>query len=1003
MEKAYSEQRHRIISFKHMRKYFIAIALLICTTMSAQDFLIKGTVTDQKSGAVIELATIRLMKSDSTFVTGASTQQNGSFKFSLKKAGNYILKFSYIGYNSKYKNVSLTKDKPEVNLGAVALSQNDIVMEAATIKARIAKLEMHKDTFIYNVAAYKVPEGATLEALIDKLPGAVVDDNGGITINGKTVSEIRVDGKDFFKGDTKVAMKNLPVALIDKVKAYDMQSDYTKQTGIDDGNEKTVLDLEMKKKLKSAWSSNADLAYGNHERYSNNVFMNRFTDNTRITAFGSVNNVGDRRFRGGGPGFFGGGNGLSANKSMGLDGFWNNGKKDGEAGFFELGGNFKLNHTTTESLSRSNSETFLNTQSTSSFSNNSGHNYGKSSNANVEMFLRWNPDSMTSIYVRPSFNHSESNSNSDSKNVTFNSNPYKVTSNPLDSMFLSNDAMNVPVDLAAMAVNRNIRNSLNSNDNNNADASFSITRKLNSKGRSVSLDGDLGYSKGNNENFNNSDIFYYQRKNNREVYTNQYTTSPSKSWNYSTRVSYSEPLLKELFLQTSYNFSYRYSDSDRSLYELDSLNNWGLGNLHALGSLPSVDSLNTALNVQNSQYATYRDYTHSFNIGLRFVNENFNFSAGVRFEPQSTKLDYQKNLLDTTVTRNIFNVSPDVRLRWNMDKFSRLELRYRGASSQPSMTDLLDVTDNSDQLNIHKGNPGLKPSWSNNFNMHYNTYQQTHQRSFAADISFNQTLNNISNAVTYDATSGVRTYRPENINGNWNTNGWFMFNTALGTDNMFFLGTDMRTGFSNSVGYISTGNTDSQKNTMKTLNLGDRLRASYRTDYLELSLNGSINYDHSRSNLQSQSNLDTYTFAYGTNIQFNTTWKMTLSTDIAMNSRRGYNDASMNTNELIWNAQLSQSFLAQNAATLSLQMFDLLHQLSNISRSINAQMRSDSWSNGINSYFMVHFIYRLNVFGGMGGRIRMSGADSDRNSDRSPGNRGGRGGGEGGGPGGGPR
>ena len=122
-----------------------------------------------------------------------------------------------------------------------------------------------------------------------------------------------------------------------------------------------------------------------------------------------------------------------------------------------------------------------------------------------------------------------------------------------------------------------------------------------------------------------------------------------------------------------------------------------------------------------------------------------------------------------------------------------------------------------------------------------------------------------------------------------------------------------------------------------------------------------------------------------------------------MNSRRGYNDASMNTNELIWNAQLSQSFLAQNAATLSLQMFDLLHQLSNISRSINAQMRSDSWSNGINSYFMVHFIYRLNVFGGMGGRIRMSGADSDRNSDRSPGNRGGRGGGEGGGPGGGPR
>lgn len=972
------------------------MTLLICTKMSAQDFLITGKVTDQKSGAGIEMATIRLMKSDSAFVTGASTQNDGNFKISLKKAGNYILKFSYIGYNSKYKSIAVTKDKPEVNLGSVALPQNDIVMQAATVRARIAKLEMRKDTFVYNVAAYKVPEGATLEALIDKLPGAVVDDNGGITINGKTVSEIRVDGKDFFKGDTKVAMKNLPVSLIDKVKAYDMQSDYTKQTGIDDGNEKTVLDLEMKKKLKSAWSNNTDLAYGNHDRYSGNMFFNRFTDNTRITALGSMNNLGDRRFRGGGPGFAGGANGLSANKTLGLDGFWNNSKKDTEAGFFEYGGNVKLNHSATESLSRSNSETFLNTQSTSSFANSSGHNYGKSSDASVEMYLRWNPDSMTSVYVRPSFSHSESNANSDSKNVTFNSNPYKVASNPLDSMFLSNNAMNVPLDLAAIAVNRNIRNSLSASHNNNADANFSITRKLNNKGRSISFDGDWGYSKGNNSSFNSSDIFYYQRKKDQEAYSNQYTLSPSKSWNYSARLSYSEPLLKKLFLQTSYNFSYRYSDSDRSLYELDSLSNWGLGNLHALGSLPPLDSLNMALNQENSQYATYRDYIHTINVGVRYVNENINFSAGVRFQPQSTKLYYQKNLLDTTVTRNIFNISPDVRLRWNMNNFTRLELRYRGSSSQPSMTDLLDVTDNTDQLNIHKGNPGLKPSWSNNFNLHYHTYQSTHQRSFASDVSFSQVSNSISNAVSYDETSGVRTSHPENINGNWNTNGWFMFNTGLGSDNMFFLGTDVRAGFSHSVGYISTGNTDSQKNTMKTLNLGDRLRASYRSDYIEVSLNGSINYDHSRSSLQSQSNLDTYTFSYGTNVQFNSTWNMTLSTDIAMNSRRGFNDASMNTNELIWNAQLSQSFLAQNAATLSLQMFDILHQMSNISRSINAQMRSDSWSNGINSYFMLHFIYRLNVFGGMGGRIRTNNANG---SDRSRGNNRFSGGSQGGGSG----
>ena len=228
---------------------FLIFALLLPGTMLAEDYIITGTVTDGKDNSALAFVTVRLMKADSSFVTGVSTSDAGTFKLNAKKAGKYILKFSSIGYSPVFKNVTLTKAAPQAALGKITMTSNDIVMDAATVKARIAKLEMHNDTFIYNVAAYKVPEGATLEALIDKLPGAVVDDDGGITINGKTVSEIRVDGKDFFKGDTKVAMKNVPVSLINRVKAYDMQSDYTQQTGIDDGNEKTVLDLEMKKKL----------------------------------------------------------------------------------------------------------------------------------------------------------------------------------------------------------------------------------------------------------------------------------------------------------------------------------------------------------------------------------------------------------------------------------------------------------------------------------------------------------------------------------------------------------------------------------------------------------------------------------------------------------------------------------------------------------------------------------------------------------------------------------
>ncbi|MBQ8098454.1 MAG: outer membrane beta-barrel protein [Bacteroidaceae bacterium] len=968
-----------------MRRYFLITLMLLALAAKAEDYLISGTVIDKNTNQPVPMATVRLMKADSTFISGASSSASGVFNVNAKKAGKYILKFSYIGYVPVYRDVTLTKSQPTAKLGNVTIAPNDIIMKSATVKARLAKLEMHKDTFVYNVAAYRVPEGATLEALIDKLPGAVVDDDGGVTINGKTVSEVRVDGKDFFKGDTKVAMKNMPVSLINRVKVYDMQSDYTQQTGIDDGNEKTVMDLELKKKLKSTLFSNIDLAYGNHDRYSSNVFVNRFTDNTRISVFGSMNNVGDRRFRGGGPGFRGGSNGLSANKNVGVDGFWNNGKKEREGGFFQIGGNVRLSHVSTDALSRTNSETFLNTDNESSFSNSSGHSLGKRSSASVELNLRWNPDTLTSVYMRPNISHNESNSSSNSLSATFNSNPYEVTDNPLDSMFRSLNSFNVPTSLSNIAVNRNSRMSIGASHSNNYDVNLGITRRLNNKGRSISLDGGAALSNSDNFSYNISDIFYYQRRSNQQVYSNQYSTSPSKSWNYNVRASYSEPLAKNLFLQTSYNFRHRYSDSDRSLFQLDSLAGWGIGNVHPLGMLPEGDSLNMALNIENSRYATYRYDEHTINVGLRYVNEDFNLSAGLRLNPERTKLDYKKNQLDTIVTRDVFNVSPDVRLRWNMDRFTRLELRYRGSSSQPSMTDLLDVTDTSDPLNISKGNPGLKPSWSNNFNLHYNTYLQEHQRSFAADASFSQTSNSISNAVVYDPTSGVRTTRPENINGNWRTNGWFMFNTSFGPDNIFFVGTDANVGYSHNVGFISTGNSNSEKNTVKTLGLGDRLRVNYRNDFFEVGLNGSINYDHSRSSLQERNNMDTYTFAYGWNLQLNTTWNMSVTTDMAMNSRRGFTDHSMNTNELVWNAMISQSFLAQNNATLQIQFYDILHQRSNISRSITAQMRRDSWSNGINSYFMVHFIYRMNLFGGIGGRINTGGGGGGNRGNREGG------------------
>ena len=288
------------------------------------------------------------------------------------------------------------------------------------------------------------------------------------------------------------------------------------------------------------------------------------------------------------------------------------------------------------------------------------------------------------------------------------------------------------------------------------------------------------------------------------------------------------------------------------------------------------------------------------------------------------------------------------------------------------MTDLLDITDDSDPLNITKGNPGLKPSFTNSLNFFYNTYMEKRQQAIMTFLNFNTTRNSISNKVTYDETTGGRITQPENINGNWDISGMLMYNTAVDSAGYWNVNTSTDYRYNNYVGYVSLDyNAASQKNITRSLSLGERLAGSYRNNWLEVELDGSFTYTHTRNKLQAQSNLDTWQFAYGGTVNLSLPWGMSISSDLHENSRRGYNDKSMNTNELIWNAQIAQSLLKGKILTLSLQFYDILHNQSNFSRTITAMQRSDTEYNSINSYAMLHATLRFNAFGNKQARREM--------------------------------
>ena len=947
-----------------MKKLLIALclALTAVVTASAQGLKISGTLVDRDTKEGVMLATVQMLKSDSTYVKGVLSDDTGNFTITAPSAGTYILKFTSVGYTPLTKSVKVD-GKSDVALGNITFGADAIMLKGAVVVGQAARVTVSEDTFVYNASAYRTPEGSVIEELVKRLPGAQVSDDGTITINGKEVKKVLIDGKEFMTGDTKTALKNLPVSIIDRIKAYDEKSDLAKVTGIDDGEEQTVLDFGIKKGMNKGMFGNVDASAGMHSRYAERLMGAFFKDNTRIMLMGNLNNVNDRGFPGGGGrGRFGGGlNGLNTSKMAGAN--FNLEPSDK----FKLDGSVRWNHSNGNVRTEQSTENFVST--VGSFSNSLNQSFTRSDSWDARMRLEWKPDTMTNIMFRPRFSYSTSDGRSSSTSASYNDDPYDYVDNPLSDESIS------LLDADGLMVNTRRNNSITYSDSKQVGAMLQVNRKLNSRGRNATVRADVSYSEGDSKNLSTSNVHLYQVLNelgNDSTYqTNRYNTTPTKTLNYSLQFTYSEPIFRAMFLQFSYKFNYKFNKSDRATYDFSNLgedffadvaNEYrGWGNYFSRLQNPLESYLDTDL----SRYSEYKNYIHEFQLMLRVIREKYNFNVGVMVQPQRTRFiqNYQGISVDTV--RNVVNVTPTLDFRYRFSKLSTLRVNYRGTTSQPGMTDLLDIVDDSDPLNITMGNPGLKPSFTNTLRVFYNNYIQDHQQAMMAHVNYSNTRNSISNMVTYDEQTGGRTTRPENINGNWNLSGAFMFNTALDSVGMWTVNTFTNIRYNNYVGYLALDrNSDSQKNTTKTVQVGEQLALSYRNSWVEVSLDGSLVYTHTRNLLQSQSNLDTWQFAYGGSFNFYLPWGMSVSTDLHQNSRRGYSDASMNTNELIWNAQLSQSFLKNNALTVSLQFYDILHQQSNFSRTINAMQRSDTQYNSINSYAMLHAIYRVNIFGG---------------------------------------
>lgn len=900
----------------------IAIACLLLpavATGQTKKSDIAGRVIELATGEPVEQATVRLLHpQDSSMARGTTSGRDGRFTLRNAPAGRYLLHISFVGFNPVYRDVRVTGRKATVQVGTLELTDASIPLGEAVVVGKAPEVTFRNDTVEYNADSYKLTEGAVLEDLLRKMPGVEVGSDGKITVNGKEIQKVMVDGKEFFSDDPAIASKNLPAKMIDKLQVLDKKSDMARMTGFDDGEEETVINLTVKPGMKQGWFGNAYAGYGSEDRYEGNAMVNRFVENDQITLMGGANNTNNMGFSdmastmfsgmGGRRGGGGAGSGITSSGNAGL-----NFSKEFTPNLV-LGGNTRYARSDNEAWGKSERRNVLPGDS-ASYDHSEANSRTKSDNIGVDFRLEWQPDTLTRLIFRPDFSLSHSVSDSQSDEITLDNERDTVNTNRTSNHSVS-DGYNLGVNL-------------------------DFSRKLNSAGRVFSMTLAGGSSHTRSDGANRSDIVYFNQTDaGRNSVIDQRSRYENNGFNYRVYLSWVEPLGNNNFLQATYSLSQRKQEALKYVYA------------------PDADGIYNVLDTAYSQSYRNNFINQRASLSFRSHREKFNYTVGLNLDPSYTS---SENFVgDTTLSRlsrTVVNLSPMVRFNYLFDKRTNLQVHYNGRTSQPSMTQLQPVADISNPTNIRMGNPDLKPRYTNNVNIRFQRFEPERQRAFMVMASGSYIVNDIVSYASYDAETGVKTTSYRNVNGNYNANLRMMLNTPL-RNKKFSASTTTMASFANSNGYINEA-----RNTNKNITLSERASIDFRSSLLDIGLNGNIRYNRVRNSLQAENDLNTLNYSVGGYTTLYLPLGIKVESDVTWSANSGYGDG-FKLNETLWNASLSKSFLKNNQGTLRVKIYDILRQRSNISRSITANYTQDAEYNTLGSYFMVHFIYRFSLFKG---------------------------------------
>lgn len=971
-----------------MRRLSLLVLYAFCSLCCwAQKGYVRGEVSDAYLQEALPEVTAALLRTDSSVVdraeskyqvimdkdmhgnvSGTADRYSGAeFRLKVPAEGDYILRLSRVGYETKYANLSVkfSHRMQTFDAGGFVLFPKAKALGQAVVKATRIKMYHNGDTLIYNADAFKTADGSMLDELVAQLPGVEMRD-GRIYAQGKFVESILISGKDFFRGDPNAALKNLPAYVVSKLKFYDKSGEMSETMGRDLNDKSYVMDVHLKREYRGTWLLNPSLGYGTHGRYEGMLFLMRFDDRQDFTLSADINNVGKVREE----------NELCTTSEDFTDRRLTN-QYVKASYYIEPSSKFRLSaaggfkHQSYRMDDETSSETYL--PSGNLFTRERNKQKSGSTSAQGDIMAALRPVKGRFLKLNYSMDYTKHHQSSTDRMAGFTANPDGlVAGSALDSAF----AGKVPVAIAPLLTYKLLQEQLQDGHDLTQKARAEAQLALGNNLLKFSFDWSDQHKR--NERKQSYDLRYPNSSMGTDEWQRRYydVTSNDRAYKVGAEFfrKYADTEARSGEITLDYTYGYNYTSNLNWLYLLDRLSGWGKDTDQPLAALPSArDSLLQCVDVENSYEWQTKIQRHT--LSANWLHEwRFSDSTWLKIHlnfpiTQSHRtLSYSRNGAQYPVTTDSWLVDPSLTLSYmpvandRSGNRSRWTLAYKEVTDEPSLLYFPTLRDAADPLNVSRGNAHLKNAQTHGLALAYRYYNPKNFSHVETKISYAMVHNALAMQSIYNTQTGVRTYQPVNINGNYAVNGDVSFNMPLDKNKKFLLSNNLQGIFNRAVDLNNTDGEEasSQKEYVKNIKTSDEIGLTFNPNRkLRLATTVRGAYNHIYSNQEDFTSIDVWDVRYSLRAEADLPLRLHLSTNFNISTRYGYSNGAYDRSEYLWNAVISRSWLKEKLG-VSLELSDILNSRKRISSELNAWGRVERYTRlSTPAYVMLHARYRF--------------------------------------------